>query len=78
MDNFMQVVGIEFLDYVSKKTNKQVKGYNLHLNYFKDKCDGLAVCTEFVNEELGKDVKVLDKIQLFYNKFGKVSQINIL
>lgn len=74
----MEVLGIEYLDYVSKKTNKNVKGYNLHLCYEKNNCEGLAVVTEFVNEELGADVKVSDKIELLYNKFGKVSKVNII
>lgn len=27
------IVGKEFLDYVSKKTGKNVKGYTLHMTY---------------------------------------------
>ena len=73
----MIVIGKEYLDYTSKKTGKQVKGYNLHLSYEKNNCNGLAVMTEFVSEELGADVEVSDKIELLYNKFGKVSKINI-
>lgn len=70
-----QIIGIEFLDYVSKKTGKQVKGYNLYMTYEKEKCDGLATLNEFVSEEIGKDVEVSDKVQLFYNKYGKVDKV---
>lgn len=72
------VIGKEYLDYVSKKTGKQVTGYNLYLSYEKDKCEGVATTTEFVNKEMGKDVEVSDQVELFYNKYGKVSQIGII
>ena len=73
-----EVIGIEKVDYISKKTNKQVKGYTLHLCYEKENCDGLAVVNEFVGEEYGKDIKVNDKIELFYNKYGKINKIDIV
>ena len=69
------VVGKELLDYTSKKTGKQVKGYSLHLTYEKDNCDGVAVCTEFVSEDMGEDVEINDKVELVYNKYGKVHKI---
>ena len=69
------VVGKEYLDYVSKKTNKQVKGYNLHLTYDKEKIDGVAVMSVFVSEEIGNDININDQIELFYNQYGKVTKI---
>lgn len=69
------VIGKEYLDYVSKKTNKQVKGYTLHLTFEKEKCDGLAVLSTFVSEDIGKDVNINDQIELFYNQYGKVTKI---
>lgn len=69
------LVGKEFLDYTSKKTGKQVKGYSLHLTYEKDNCDGVAVCTEFVSEDMGQAVNVNDTVELLYNKYGKVYKI---
>ena len=69
------VVGKEYLDYVSKKTNKQVKGYNLHLTYDKEKIDGIAVMSVFVSEEIGNDININDQIELFYNQYGKVTKI---
>lgn len=69
------VVGKEYCDYVSKRTNKQVKGYNLHLTHEKEKCEGLAVYNVFVSEEIGRDVKISDQVELFYNQYGKVSKI---
>lgn len=69
------VIGKEYLDYVSKKTNKQIKGYNLHLTFEKEKCEGLAVMNVFVSEEIGKEVNTNDQVELFYNQFGKVIKI---
>lgn len=70
-----QVIGKEHLDYTSKKTGKLVTGYNLHMTYEKDNCDGLATVNEFVSDDIGEDVEVSDKVQLFYNKYGKVTKI---
>lgn len=69
------VIGKEYLDYVSKKTSKQVKGYTLHLTFEKEKCDGLAVLSTFVSEEIGHDVNINDQVELFYNQYGKVTKI---
>lgn len=69
------VVGKEYLDYVSKKSNKQVKGYNLHLTFEKEKCEGLAVLSVFVSEEIGREVNLSDQVELFYNQYGKVTKI---
>lgn len=69
------VVGKEHIDYLSKKSNKQIKGYNLHLTYEKEKCEGQAVMNVFVNEDLGSDVNVTDEVELFYNQYGKVIKI---
>ena len=72
------VIGKEYLDYVSKKTNKQVKGYNLHLTFEKEKCDGLAVLSTFVSEEIGHNVNINDQVELFYNQYGEVTKIVVL
>ena len=69
------VIGKEHLDYLSKKTNKQVKGYNLHLTFEKEKCEGLAVLNVFVSEEIGREVNINDQVELFYNQFGKVIKV---
>lgn len=69
------VIGKEYLDYLSKKSNKQVKGYNLHLTFEKEKCEGLAVMNAFVSEEIGRLVNINDQVELFYNQYGKVTKI---
>lgn len=70
-----KVVGKENIDYVSKKTNKQVKGYTLHLTIEKEKCDGVAVLSVFVSDEVGSFVEVNDEVELYYNQYGKVIKV---
>ena len=69
------VIGKEYLNYVSKKTNKQVIGYSLHLTFEKEKCEGLAVLTVFVSDDIGKNININDQVELFYNQFGKVIKV---
>lgn len=69
------VIGKEYLDYISKKTGKQVTGYTLYFTYEKEKCLGVAALTEFVNVDIGEDVQVNDTVEIFYNRYGKVEKI---
>ena len=70
-----KVVGKEYIDYVSKKTNKQVKGYTLHLTIEKEKCEGVAVLSVFVSDELASFVELNDEVELYYNQYGKVIKV---
>lgn len=70
-----KVVGKENIDYVSKKTNKQIKGYTLHLTIEKEKCEGVSVLSVFVSDELGSLVEVNDEVELYYNQYGKVIKV---
>ena len=70
-----KVVGKEYIEYISKKTNKQVKGYNLHLTIEKEKCEGVAVLSVFVSDEVGSFVEVNDQVELYYNQYGKVIKV---
>ncbi len=69
------VIGKEYLDYLSKNSGKQVKGYNLHLTYEKEKCLGVAVLTQFVSEDIGEDINVNDTVEILYNRYGKVERV---
>lgn len=72
----MQVLGIERVDYVSKKSGNQVKGAYLHLAYDSKRIDGRGVRTEFIGEELASGVALGDDIELLYNQYRKVVQIS--
>ena len=71
----MKVVGIEKVDYVSKKTGKAVKGIKLHMLDKSDNVMGYVASQEFLSEKVECDVKINDEVQLFYNKFGQVSSV---
>lgn len=71
----MEVVGIEKVDYVSRKSGKNVKGVKLHMCGESDNVQGCAVSSEFVPERVECNVTVGDKVKLFYNKFGQVDKV---
>lgn len=71
----MKVVGVEKVDYVSKKTGKAVKGIKLHMLDTSDNVHGYVALQEFLSEKVDCNVKVNDQVQLFYNKFGQVTQV---
>lgn len=81
----MKVVGIEKVDYMSKKTNNRVEGLNLHCisePMQTDRLSGQQVERVFVSArsaafaslagiQIGQDVKFL------YNRFGHVDDVVI-
>lgn len=70
-----KVVGKEYIEYISKKTNNQVKGYNLHLTIEKEKCEGVSVLSVFVSDDIGYSVGINDEVELYYNQYGKVIKV---
>lgn len=70
-----KVVGVENVDYVSKKTGKSVKGIKLHMLDKSDNVIGYVASQEFLSEKVDCSVKVNDEVQLFYNKFGQVTSV---
>ncbi len=73
------VIGIEMVNYISKKTDRKVSGGKLHLTYDFPKdadADGTACEVVFVKEDIACSVEVGDTIELLYNKFGSVVGIN--
>lgn len=83
----MEVLGIEFVDYVSKKSGNAVTGVRLHLAEdlvpgTSNGCGyGRATLAEFISRDKFNsvgDVTVGDNIRLIYNKYGRVSDIEIV
>lgn len=70
-----KVIGLENVDYKSKKTGKQVTGKRVHLTFTSDKVDGFACLNEFVNAELCEGLQVGDVVNIYYNKYGTISHI---
>ena len=74
------VVGIENVDYTSKKTDKRVTGTKLHLFCEVDESDediiGQRVETIYVSDDISiNGIDVGDVIDVLYNKFGRVTKI---
>lgn len=74
-----EVVGIEKVDYVSKKTQKQVVGVKLHLIFETENVNGFACESVYVPERVDciGDVKVGDKVKIYYDRYGSVEDLLI-
>jgi hypothetical protein len=76
----MEVIGIRKVEYVSKKTGKQVSGQELQLG-FKDKdTEGVAVKTLYMSDKLMSEtpeIKVGYKVRPLYNERGWVDSIEV-
>lgn len=79
-----KVLGIEPVDYVSKKTNNRVTGKNLHVcSDFSTKqiekgCVGFRAESVFVKNDICSDVKVGDQVEFLYNRFGSVEEMKVV
>lgn len=71
-----KVVGIKNVDYVSKKTGRNVQGTELHVLYNDNNVSGKAVDKIYCSKNIVlKDVHIDCEIDVFYNKFGQVDFI---
>ena len=73
----VKVLGIQFVDYVSRKTGNPVKGVTLHSCYPDGQVKGEAVDSIFVSDNLGLDFlyQILpgDEVDIEYNNRGYVA-----
>lgn len=77
MDEYT-LVGYERVDYTNKD-GKQIKGHRLHLSYVSPKVDGVAVECVFVGDSVQvPQLALKSKIALLYNRYGRVSAVNLL
>lgn len=75
------IVGIEEVDYVSKRTNKQVEGRKIYYTYpFDPKKDAVGLIAEstFCGYDISKDLNVGDTIEILYNRYGSVADIRLI
>lgn len=71
----VEIIGIESVDYESKKTGKRVEGYRLHVQYEKEMCQGYATDVVFINKNFLEGFTVGDEVEILYNKYGKVASL---
>lgn len=81
MNEKYTVIGIEHRSYVSKKTGKNVEGYNLYLR--EDVCDlnliGVRCCSQWLSPELYSDeIEVGSVVSFGYNRFGRVAFVTVV
>lgn len=81
MNEKFTVIGIEHRSYVSKKTGKNVEGYNLYLS--QEVADrnviGVRCYSEWIAPELYSDeIEVGSVVSLSYNRFGRVAGVAVL
>lgn len=81
MEDKYTVIGIEHRSYVSKKTGKNVEGYNLYLSQeVNDKnVMGVRCYSDWLSLDMYSDeIEVGSVVSLSYNRFGRVSSVVVL
>lgn len=83
----VHLIGVQWLDFLSKKDGRQVQGINLHVTYVDDNVHGLKADTKFISkfmcENLGLAPEDLypfegQDIELELNLAGKVCGVSVL
>ena len=81
MNEKFTVIGIEHRSYVSKKTGKNVEGFNIYLSQDVDDKNllGVRCFTEWFSPELFSDeIEVGSVVSLGYNRFGRVASVTVI
>lgn len=81
MNEKFTVIGIEHRSYVSKKTGKNVVGYNLYLSQEVNDNNVLGVrCfSEWLSPDIFSDeIEVGSVVSLGYNRFGRVASVIVV
>lgn len=81
MNEMYTVIGIEYRSYVSKKTGKNVEGYNLYFSQdLNDKnLLGVRCFSEWLSPEVYSDaIEVGSVVSLSYNRFGRVVHVTVV
>lgn len=72
------VLGIQDVNYVSKKTGKKVQGMNLHCMFKQKNVIGESVEKLYISSNIDSPiVKVGDEVDVFYNRFGSVDEVRL-
>lgn len=77
----VKVLGIQWLDYPSRKTGEQVRGTALHSVFNDAQVTGQAVSNIFVSDRLGipciSEIKPGMEVDIQYNNRGYVCDVSI-
>lgn len=74
----MNVIGVETVDYVSRKTGNHVTGIRLHVSYEKRNCEGVAVESYYCKPSAFPDgVPGLgEEVRVSFNRWGNVQEVS--
>lgn len=72
------VIGIKNVNYVSKKSGKNVSGLILYFTQPIKDGAGLSSDSVFVSHDVAGNIVPGDDINIFYNKYGNVCSINLV
>lgn len=81
MEEKYTVIGIEHRSYVSKKTGKNVEGYNLYLTQEANDKNlmGVRCYSEWLSPDIYSDeIEVGCVVVLGYNRFGRVAGVQVV
>lgn len=81
MNEKYTVIGIEHRSYVSKKTGKNVEGYNLYLSQDvnAENLVGVRCCSVWLSPDLySVEIEVGSVVSLGYNRFGRVASVTVV
>lgn len=81
MEEKYTVIGIEHRSYVSKKTGKNVEGYNLYLSQEvnDENVMGVRCYSEWLSLGMYSDeIEVGSVVSLGYNRFGRVASVTVV
>lgn len=77
-----KVVGIQLVNYTSKKTGNPVSGTTLHVEYSDAQVEGLSVDRVFLSTQLNlpalRDITLNSNIDIEYNNRGYVQGLTVL
>lgn len=77
MSNEMYVMGVEKLDYISKKTNERVNGCIVYVGQYIDN-GTKAVANVFVRNAEVSDFPIGYECRVYYNRFGKPCVVEVI
>lgn len=76
----IEIVGIQKVEYTSKKTGREVRGQKIFFSYPDDNIRGVGTDSVFVsgNKEIVPEPALPCTAELLYNKYGNVDTINVV
>lgn len=75
------VVGIQRREYTSKRTGALIRGYNVFCTFENEYISGCGVDTIWLSDSMydaAGGLGVGDDIEVMYNKYGRVSKVEVV